>query len=207
MQTLTHFQALDHISIVQIFTYLNTSDILQLTLTCKVFHKIISTSPYIIKSLFENLFGRKIPQKDLSNLTYVRFQEIRKSHNPLPFFGFRGNCGCKGNNPRYLFDKIFESRGDINSLVCTRPGENFDIEGVLSEDYARETNHIKSIISALNQTDLILNSNSYSLKGMLQRYGSGAIGMFPPNPDPLVEEAIHQRISTRTLSFLKSSKG
>ena len=197
MEIRTHFQALDHISLAQIFSYLDTSDVLlNLSLTCKDLHKIISTSPYIIKSLFENLFGRKIIGEANSNLTFPRFQEILKAlvlantlHRPLPFFGFRGNCGCYSNSYNYLFDKVFESRAD-NSLVCTKYGENFEIEGVLSEDFGREVKCIQNIISAIKQTDQAENHDLYSLKDLLQMYGSQVLDFYTLPQDHLLNEKI-----------------
>ena len=187
-------QALDHISLAEIFSYLNTSDVLlHLSLTCKDFHKLITTSPYIIKSLFENLFGRKIQFKEMSNLTYARLQELLKElffREPLPFLGYRGNCGCDKNNSKYLFDKVFEFREE-RSVVCTDSGENFDIEGVLSEDYAREKKHFQNILSALRQTDQAEDPLFQYFKNLLQRGGSRALDLFPLiRNDPSFEEKI-----------------
>ena len=188
-------QTLDHISLAEIFSYLNTSEVLlRLSLTCKDLHKIITTSPYIIKTLFENLFGRKLTKNDLSNLNYARFQEVLKDvsrahtlHKPLPFYGFRGNCGWRRNSNSHLFDKVFEFTED-RSFVETDSGENFDIEGVLSQDFGRETKYIQNIISAIDQTDQAENPHLYSFKAMLQTFRCWGAGFpLPPN-NPLEGE-------------------
>ncbi len=158
METPNNLQTLDQISLATICSYLTPFDVmLNLSLTCKDFHKSIAASPYIIKSFFENLLGRKIFEEYKFNLTFAKLQKTLKDRKvakalrpPLPFFGYRSNSGCLDNNYNNLFDKIFECR-ENKSIIRTEAGENFHIEGALSKGYGRETRNLQNFLSGLDK--------------------------------------------------------
>jgi len=146
--------------LIEIISFLDISDVFKgLSLTSTKFHQIISSSPYIFKSLFENLLGRKFSPTSNFNLTPAKLKQILASYFNqqnqeivLPFYGFRGNCGCDEDKYEFLFDKIFEPR-DGRDPVCTRVGENFNIEGVLSTDFGKESRQIEGLVGLFDQLE------------------------------------------------------
>jgi len=211
MESYNILHVLDPVSLAEIFSYLSTTDVLlNLRLTCKAFYKIVSTSPYILKFLFENLIGRKIIGGYKSGLTLEKLQEIFKDlfisgieNEPLPFFGFRGNCGCDEDNYNFLFDKLFEYK-ENRSIVCTRIGTNLDIEGVLSEDYARETRQIDELVSVIDQSEI---PHANLFKTWVRRYGFEPLEHFPLPQDNTIEEKMKPlRESRQELAHYLSSR-
>jgi len=91
----------------------------------------------------------------------------REKNVLLPFYGFRGNCGCDDDKFEYLFDKVFEPR-ETRDPVCTRIGEDFEIEGVLSHNFGRENKMMESLTNSLNQMNSPMSS---TFKDMLLSLG------------------------------------
>ena len=142
--------------LTQIISFLTIREVyINLSKSCKTLNKTITSSPYILRLLFENHIGR-----DLSNISTISNEQLKdkiieyflNNKNPinLPYFGFRGNCGTDEDHPHYLFDKVFEVR-DSQDTVCTRIGENFEIEGMLSPDYDRILKERESIMHFIHK--------------------------------------------------------
>ena len=142
MQKSLNLTTLPESPLTHIISFLSFHEVyINLSLSCREVHKIISSSPYILKSLFQNYVGRDLSNTfnlDNHKLKEILFAHFSGNKEPinLPFFGFRGNCGADLDNVEFLFDKAFEIR-ETDNLVCTRVGENFEIEGMLSPDYDR----------------------------------------------------------------------
>jgi len=159
MESQSLLQLLPLPPLIEIISFLDIPDIfLSLSLTNTKFNETISSSSYIFKTSFENLLGRKIPSTSNFNLNPTQLKQIlvtyfsQKQEIPLPYYGFRGNCGCDEDKYEYLFDKIFEPR-DGRDPVCTRVGEDFVVEGVLSTDFGKESKQILELVDLFGQLD------------------------------------------------------
>lgn len=149
-------------SLAGVLDYLDVKDIAySLNLTCQRLHLLITTSPYITRCLFRKLIGRKVePQWNLNSDKIARLlkQQLSLSQKDainLPYYGFRSNSGSFEDSPQGLFDKIFEYRTSTDP-VCTRAGSNFDIQGVLSADFAKKSTLEENLLSVLRKEDLHL---------------------------------------------------
>jgi len=142
--------------LAEIISYLETSDVFSsLVLVNKEFYNIVNSSPYVCRALFANLLGRQIPadwKLENNSIQDLLKQAFKDRENPiiLPLYGFRGNGGCDDEKYEYLFDKVFEPR-ETRDPVCTKIGEDFEIEGVLSESFGKETRMIQFLGNIFNE--------------------------------------------------------
>ena len=127
--------------------------------TAKKIFLLMFTEKIVPFQMITHLVGFPLSQEIFLKNDYKSFFDFLQrlldpllENEELPFYAFKGDCGCDENKPMYFFNYIFK-KAPFQS-VCTKEGRNFFISGALACDYFHPAEISTTKIASFDQEEI-----------------------------------------------------